>query len=202
MSQKSVDFDALTRGKFWFVEQRHCVRTHPVIKVLRSFFKSDPPVILRPQACGALRAMARWFISLAPPPSRERTLWLKLTFHKSIPLSLLLGVCRFFFVKRGAKKNLSKRNAGRCGAGRSLFEKSSAKTFDFWRVRTLCPSPTNQNLKLSTRMKFKNGRKIQEKGGGKGKKRSVFVRFDKCLFTYEAEILRKIFGENFGFFER
>ena len=102
-------------GKLMFSGERHCVRTHPVRKVLRSFFKSDPPVILRPQACGALRALARWFISLAPPPSRERTLWLKLTFRKSIPLSLLLGVCRFFFVKRGAKKNLSKRNAAPAG---------------------------------------------------------------------------------------
>ena len=41
-------------GKLMFIGEGHNVRTHPVIKVLRSFFKSDPPVILRPQACGAL----------------------------------------------------------------------------------------------------------------------------------------------------
>ena len=109
----------LKYDKLLFIGEGHNVRSHPVRKVLPplgvAFFKSDPPVILRPQACGALRALARWFISLAPPPSRERTLWLKLTSCKSIPLSQLLGVCHFFFASRGAKKKLTKRNAAPAG---------------------------------------------------------------------------------------
>ena len=137
--------------KFWFVEQRHYVRTHPVRKVLRSFFKSDPPVILRPQACGAL------FGSFSRASSFERkNAMVKTNFsqkHTIIATAWRLPV--FLCKKRRRRKevvlrttSLSKRNAGRCGAGRSLFEKSSAKTFIAGCVRTQCPSPTNQNLKF------------------------------------------------------
>ena len=70
----------------------HYVRTSPVIKVLRSFFKSDPPVILRPQACGAL------FGSFSRASSFERkNAWLPLTFYKSKSASLSIGFV--FFVQ-------------------------------------------------------------------------------------------------------
>ena len=130
-----------------FIGEGHNVRTHPVIKVLRSFFKSDPPVILRPQACGALRALARWFISLAPPLSRERTLWLKLTFRKSIPLSLLLGVCRFFFVKGGAEEKkwcfaqlpYQKETPGAAARGGRFLKKAPQKLLIFGKCEHSAP---------------------------------------------------------------
>ena len=99
----------------------HTPRKKSFAAFRRSFLQKRPSRNLAP--AGARRLSFWSFFSYASISKRKRTLGLKLTFYKSTPLSLLLGVCRFFFVKRGAKKNLSKRNAEPAGK-EVAFEKA------------------------------------------------------------------------------